>query len=82
MSQESADQAHAFDGAALGHHLPVASRRQDPGIHGRPVLDFAGAYEEDAVLRFAERVEGSPNFRTALPVGELMLFLRQQGVAV
>ncbi len=47
-----------------------------------PVLGFAGDDEEDAVLRFAERVEGSPNFRTALPVGELMLFLRQQGVAV
>ncbi len=47
-----------------------------------PVLDFAGAYEEDAVLRFADRVEGSPNFRTALPVGELMLFLRQQGASI
>jgi MAF protein len=50
------------------------------GTH--PVLHCAGAYEEDAVLRFAERVEGNPNFRTALPVGHLMLFLRQQGVDV
>lgn len=47
-----------------------------------PVLNFAGAYEEDAVLRFADRVVGSPNFRTALPVGHLTLFLRQQGVTV
>lgn len=47
-----------------------------------PVLDFAGAYEEDAVLRFGEWVEGSPNFRTALPVADLTLFLREQGIAV
>jgi MAF protein len=47
-----------------------------------PVLHCAGAYDESAVLRFAERVEGNPNFRTALPVGRLMLFLREQGVAV
>jgi hypothetical protein len=46
------------------------------------VLSFAGAFEEDAVIRFAERVSGSPNFRTAVPVGELTLLLREQGVPV
>jgi septum formation protein len=51
-------------------------------IEAYPVLRFAGAFEEDAVIRFAERVAGSPNFRTAIPVGELTLLLREQGVAV
>jgi septum formation protein len=51
-------------------------------MDSHPVLNCAGAYDEDAVLLFAERVEGNPNFRTALPVGDLMLFLRQHGIAV
>lgn len=32
------------------------------------VLRYAGAFESDAVLRFAERISGSYNFVTALPV--------------
>ena len=47
-----------------------------------PVLSFAGAFEGDAVFRFVERVEGSPNFRTAMPVSQLAVLLRKQGVTV
>lgn len=47
-----------------------------------PVLTFAGAFESDAVLRFAEMISGSYNFVTAFPVSRLTLFLRQQGVDV
>jgi septum formation protein len=47
-----------------------------------PVLNFAGAFENDAVHRFAERIEGSYNISTALPVSRLILFLREQGVDV
>lgn len=47
-----------------------------------PVLRFAGAFEGDAVLRFAESVSGSYNFMTELPVSRLAVFLRQQGVEV
>ena len=46
------------------------------------VLNYAGAFESDAVLKFAERISGSYNFVTALPVGRLIVFLRAQGVAV
>lgn len=46
------------------------------------VLSYAGAFEDDAVHLFAERIEGSYNIGTALPVSRLVLFLRQQGVDV
>jgi septum formation protein len=47
-----------------------------------PVLRFAGAFEGDGVLRFADSVSGSYNFITALPVSRLAVFLRDQGVEV
>jgi septum formation protein len=47
-----------------------------------PVLNCAGAFETDAVHRFAERVSGSFTIGTALPVSRLIVFLREQGVDV
>jgi septum formation protein len=47
-----------------------------------PVLRFAGAFEGEGVLRFAESVSGSFNFITALPVSRLAVFLREQGIEV
>jgi predicted house-cleaning NTP pyrophosphatase (Maf/HAM1 superfamily) len=47
-----------------------------------PVLRFAGAFEGDGVLRFADSVSGSYNFVTALPVSQLAVFLRALGVEV
>lgn len=47
-----------------------------------PVVRFAGAFEGDGVLRFADSVSGSYNFVTALPVSRLAVFLREQGVEV
>jgi septum formation protein len=46
------------------------------------VLRYAGAFESDAVLRFAERISGSYNFVTALPVSRLIVFLRAQGIDI
>jgi septum formation protein len=46
------------------------------------VLRYAGAFESDAVLRFAERISGSYNFVTALPVSRLIVFLREQGIDI
>jgi septum formation protein len=46
------------------------------------VLNYAGAFENDAVYRFSERIEGSYNIGTAIPVGRLTLFLREMGVNV
>lgn len=43
------------------------------------VLHYAGAFESDAVLKFAERIAGSYNFVTAIPVSRLTVFLREQG---
>jgi septum formation protein len=44
------------------------------------VLSYAGAFESDAVLLFAEEISGSYNFVTALPVSRLIVFLREAGV--
>jgi septum formation protein len=46
------------------------------------VLNYAGAFESDAVLFFAERFSGSYNAVAALPVSTLILFLREQGVEI
>jgi predicted house-cleaning NTP pyrophosphatase (Maf/HAM1 superfamily) len=46
------------------------------------VLNYAGAFESDAVLRFADRISGSYNFVTALPVSRLIVFLREVGVEI
>jgi predicted house-cleaning NTP pyrophosphatase (Maf/HAM1 superfamily) len=46
------------------------------------VLSYAGAFESDAVLQFAERISGSYNFVTALPVSRLIVFLRAQGIDI
>ena len=46
------------------------------------VLSYAGAFESDGVLKFAERISGSYNFVTALPVSRLIVFLRMLGAEV
>src|SRR5215469_17593560 len=46
------------------------------------VLNYAGAFESDAVLKFADRVSGAVNIGTALPVSRLIGLLREQGVDV
>lgn len=46
------------------------------------VLNYAGAFENDAVLLFADRIAGSYNLGTALPPSRLILLLREQGVEV
>lgn len=51
-------------------------------IRSHSVMSYAGAFENDAVLQFAESISGSYNFVTALPVSRLVLFLREQGVDV
>jgi predicted house-cleaning NTP pyrophosphatase (Maf/HAM1 superfamily) len=47
-----------------------------------PVLRYAGAFDGDGVLRFAESICGSCNIFTALPVSKLVVFLRELGVDV
>ena len=47
-----------------------------------PVLKCSAAFESDGLLRFAERVNGNYNFRTAIPVNKLVVFLREHGIQV
>jgi septum formation protein len=61
---------------------PLVDREIEDYINRYDVLHYAGAFESDAVLRFAERISGSYNFVTALPVSRLIVFLREQGVQI
>jgi septum formation protein len=47
-----------------------------------PVLRFAGAFDSEGVLLFAESVSGCYNFMTGMPVSRLVVFLRELGVEV
>jgi len=61
---------------------PLVEREIQAYIHKYAVLNYAGAFESDAVLQFAERISGSYNFVTALPVSRLIVFLRAHGLAI
>jgi septum formation protein len=47
-----------------------------------PVFRFAGAFDSEGVLLFAESVSGCYNFMTGMPVSRLVVFLRELGVEV
>lgn len=47
-----------------------------------PVLKCSAAFEADGLLRFAENVNGNYNFKTAIPMNKLVLFLRSNGIKV
>jgi septum formation protein len=61
---------------------PLIEREIQDYIDKYDVLRYAGAFESDAVLRFAERISGSYNFVTAIPVSRLIVFLRALGVDI
>jgi septum formation protein len=61
---------------------PLVEREIQDYITKYAVLNYAGAFESDAVLKFAERVSGAVNIGTALPVSRLIVMLREQGVEV
>jgi len=61
---------------------PLLEREIQNYIRAYPVKSFAGAFEDDAVLKFADRVSGSPNIGTAMPVSRLTLMLREIGVEI
>jgi len=61
---------------------PLLEREIRQYISKYDVLSYAGAFENDAVLMFADRIAGSYNLGTALPPSRLILMLRAQGVEV
>ena len=61
---------------------PLLDSEIDAYVNRYDVLRFAGAFEGDGVLRFAEEISGSYNFIFALPVNRLVVFLREQGLKV
>ncbi|MDP2685010.1 MAG: Maf family nucleotide pyrophosphatase [bacterium] len=54
----------------------------DDYISRYPVEKFAGAFDADGLLRFAERIEGNYNFKAGLPVNRLIEFLRENNLKV
>ena len=61
---------------------PLIEREIQDYIRRYDVLRYAGAFEDDAVHLFADRISGSYNIGTALPVSRLVVFLREFGVDV
>ena len=61
---------------------PLLEREIQNYIQKYAVLNYAGAFESDAVLKFADKVSGAVNIGTALPVSRLVALLREQGVEV
>ena len=61
---------------------PLLDREIQSYVHSYPVTNYAGAFEEDAVRLFGDRICGSYNIGTALPVSRLIVMLREQGVAI
>ena len=61
---------------------PLLEREIEKYINKYDVLNYAGAFENDAVLLFADRIAGSYNLGTALPPSRLIVLLREQGVEV
>jgi septum formation protein len=61
---------------------PLADHEIRDYVSRYPVTRFAGAFEGDGVVRFADSVSGSYNFVTAIPVSRLAVFLREQGVEI
>jgi MAF protein len=46
------------------------------------VLRFAGAFDADGVIRFADRVSGSYNFATGVALTDLIALLRRNGIVI
>ena len=61
---------------------PLLDREVEQYVNRYDVLNYAGAFENDAVLLFADRIAGSYNLGTALPPSRLIVLLREQGVDV
>ncbi len=61
---------------------PLIEREIHDYVGRHPVFQFAGAFDGDGVLRFAESISGSCNIFTAMPVSKLAVFLREQGIDV
>jgi len=61
---------------------PLLDREIQSYIRSYPVTNCAGAFEEDAVRLFGDRICGSYNIGTALPVSKLIVMLREQGADV
>jgi septum formation protein len=61
---------------------PLLDREIEQYVKKYDVLNYAGAFENDAVMLFADRIAGSYNLGTALPPSRLIVLLREQGVDV
>jgi predicted house-cleaning NTP pyrophosphatase (Maf/HAM1 superfamily) len=82
MAQIGSPGAYSQLGGTRASFRHLLEREIQAYISMYSVLSYGGAFESDAVLRFAERISGSYNFVTALPVSRLIVFLRAQGMEI
>lgn len=64
------------------HFRDLSDEEIDDYISKYPVMKFAGVHETDGAVRFSEKIEGSLNIFTAIPMDKLVIFLRNNGVRI
>ena len=80
FNSETGKMLSATDTCAIKFRELVDSEIQDY-VSRYPVTKFAGSFDSDGVIRFAEEINGT-SFQFGLPVNKLIYFLRENGVKV
>lgn len=58
----------------------ISGREIDEYIANYPVLDLAGAFEKEGVLKFSQEIHGDLSFMTELPLSKLIQLLKKNGL--
>jgi MAF protein len=70
--------------STLGHSTiifrEISESEIDRYVSDYPVLDLAGAFEKEGVMKFSEEVHGDLSFLTGLPLNKLILLLAENGL--
>ncbi|MCF7889915.1 Maf family nucleotide pyrophosphatase [Candidatus Bipolaricaulota bacterium] len=69
--------------SALGHteivFRNISKKEIERYVSDYPVLELAGAFEKEGVLKFSEEVHGDLSFLTGLPLNKLIQLLQNNG---
>lgn len=58
----------------------ISQREIEKYVSNYPVLELAGAFEKEGVLKFSSEVHGDLSFLTGMPLNQLIQLLREDGL--
>jgi len=58
----------------------ISDREINRYVANHPVLDLAGAFEKEAVLKFSQEIQGDLSFLTGLPLPKLIRLLKKNSL--